>query len=352
MSRSLVPAALLFFELFLVVPFVRAQAGWGLAADGQGQFFFCDIQRDRVWKLDQQGKLHLLFTQNHCHTLLLSYDGNIYGEDIGGESRGGPGVSLWKLTPQGQRSYILPPTTNPDKSIWIVRDREGNTYAWNGNQHAKRESQILKRTPAGTISVLAGSDWGYADGRGSEAKFGNVGGMAIGLDNTLYVAEEGNLRKVQLDGTVTTLARGLLSKATGGLPDLSGLWNHSMGMAVDAQNNVYVVDYRNRRVIKRTPEGVVTTIAQSKGIANALTRSQWGWFPTGVTIAGDEVYIMEDWPLPTFAADLIGSPRIRKVLPDGGITTVASVASPGTRALTLALAVGLAWVIVRWRRRR
>ncbi|MBI4462528.1 MAG: hypothetical protein HY653_06460, partial [Acidobacteria bacterium] len=327
---------LLLSALCVIALEAHAQASWGLAVDGQGQFYFCDITRDRVWKLDREGKLHLLLTETHCHALMLGYDGNVYGEDIGAEGssrRGETGVSLWKLTPQGEQRFLLPPTTEPDPSVWIVRDPEGNTYAWKGNPSAKSKSQILKRTPSGSVSVLAGSEWGNTDGRGPDAKFGNVGGMAVAPDGTLYVADEGNLRRVEPDGTVTTLARGLLSTDTGGLPGYGGLFNHSLGVAVDAQNNVYVVDFRNRRILKRTPEGSVTTLAQSTGIANALTNSAWGWRPTGIAITANEIYLMEDWPLPRLAADLVGSPRIRKAHPNGTLSTVAQVASPSMRTL-------------------
>jgi len=87
----------LLFALSLGVPTAHAQASWGVAEDGQDQFYFCDISRDRVWKLDRQSNLHVLLNQIHCHTLLPDYDGIIYGEDIGGESSGGPVVSLWQL---------------------------------------------------------------------------------------------------------------------------------------------------------------------------------------------------------------------------------------------------------------
>lgn len=345
-------AAILVLLLSLGANPARAQAGWGLAADRHGDLYFCDIQRDRVWKLGRGGKLRLLLRQNHCHTLLSGYDGNIYGEDVGGESRGEGPLSLWKLTPQGERSYVLPPTTRPDQSIWIISDPAGNSYAWNGNPELKRESQILKRTPDGVVAVLAGTDWGYADGRSGEAKFGNVAGMAIGLDGTLYVAEEGNLRKVLPDGSAKTLERALFSKVAGGLPGHSGLFNHSVGVAVDAQNNVYVVDYGNRRVIQRAPDGAVTTLWQSKGIANALTHSQWGWRPTGIAIVDNGAYVLEDWPLPTFAAELIGSPCVRRVLRDGSVHRVVCVASNVTRALSGAVLVGTVLLVALWRRRR
>ena len=59
-----------------------------MAPDDRGALYFCDIQRDKVWLWEPRG-LRLLFDHNHCHTLVLGYDGRVYGENVGGESRAG-----------------------------------------------------------------------------------------------------------------------------------------------------------------------------------------------------------------------------------------------------------------------
>ena len=327
-----------------------------MVADGRGQLYFCDIDRNRVWKLDAEGRLTTVLTQNHCHTLLGDAAGNIYGEDIGAEGVNVEGgISLWKLTPEGQRTFILPPTTKPEASIGIVRDAEGNTYQWESDPPRNSVSRILKRSADGTVTVLAGSAWGFADGSASEAKFANVGGMAAGPEGALYVAEEKHLRRVAPDGRVTTLERDLLSGIVGGLPGMAGLFNRHMGVTVDTKGNVYVVDYGAGRVIQRTPDGMLHVLARSGGIANAITCGGWGWKPVGFAISGNEMLLLEEWPLPGFLADAIGTPRVSRILPKGGKETVVSVWTWPARGSLLGVivaAVALTGVWARRRRRR
>jgi sugar lactone lactonase YvrE len=59
-----------------------------LLADDRGTLYFCDIQRDRVWRYTPDNRLQLLMDHNHCHTLVLGYDGNVYGENVGGDLSG------------------------------------------------------------------------------------------------------------------------------------------------------------------------------------------------------------------------------------------------------------------------
>lgn len=331
---------------FLAAP-MQAQSGWGLAPDGRGGFVFCDLSRDEVWHLDAERHLVRLATQTHCHNLVPGYDGNVYGEDIGGESRAGGELSIWQLSPQGERSFVLAPTTEPDPSVWLVHDAAGNRYASNGNPHTQGVSQILKRTPEGQVSVLAGSTWGFQDGRGADARFGTIGGMAATRDGTLYVVDDGNLRRVAPDGTVATLARNIVTRNVGGLPFRGGLWNHSMGVAVAATGDVYIVDYSRQRIVRYRADGQVATFFQSSGLANTLTRGGWGWRPVGIAILGDDIFILEDWPLPRFASDLIAVPRLTRLRPDGHREKIAGVA--GTPARTVAIALLAATGALAWR---
>ncbi len=329
------------------------QASWGVAATPEGSFYFCDITRDRVWKLESTGELRTVATQNHCHSLVLGYDGNLYAEDIGGESRGELRVALWRMTPAGQREDLLALTSQPDPSWWLIRDAAGNIYAWKGQPGAT--SEILKRTPEGSVSLLAGGAWGHLDGKGEAASMGNIGAMAVTADGILYVADDGRLRRINQDAVVSTVTSPILSTLTGGLPGVAGLYNHSMGMAVDSAGSVYVVDYGNRRIVRIDADGSLTRVAQSEGLANWLTGSGWGWRPTGVSLQGGSIYVLEDWPLPVLLADFVGSPRLLKVRGDGSTETMATVASTwvrGTAGLLIVLSAMSLMRLMRARRGR
>jgi len=318
---------------------VAAQSNWAVAADAHGVLYFCDSQRDYLWRYEPEGRLQMLFDHNHCHSLTLGYDGNLYGENVGGESRGGGLVGVWRLTPEGERTFLLPLTTKPDPAVWLVRDAVGNGYAWDGNPEVKEVSRILKHTPEGETHTLAGASWGFADGPGPTARFGQIAAMTARPDGTLYVVDEGNLREISIDGTVSTVARGIGSNVAGGLPHLGGLYNHHMGAAVDSRGRVYVVDYGRRQIIRWDSSAGVHTMYVSGGIANWLSQGSWGLRPTGVAIVGDMVYVMEDWALPRFAANLIGNPQIRQISANGKSLSVLAVSSTTDR---IVLVVGLA----------
>jgi hypothetical protein len=327
-----------------------AQSSWGMAAAKDGTLYFCDIQRDRVWHYTSPDGLTLVLDHNHCHTLVLGYDGSIYGEDVGGETRSGSDMSVWHLTPGHTPVFLLDHATVPDPSIWLVRDATGNSYSWNGNREVRKASQILKRTPNGDVSVFTGGDWGFADGPSGRARMGDVGAMASTPDGTLYLVDGESLRRVAPDGSLTTLISPFIHTTSGGVPGVPGLYNHHLGMAVDPQGGIYVVDFRNRRILHWDQSGT-RLVFQSHGPLEHLT--SWGWTPTGVAVSGDSLYVMEYLPLPTFPSELIGNPRIRRIAPGQQIATVVAVSSSGLRAvviLVLALLVfaGIWW----WRRSR
>lgn len=305
MVRALVTIILAIVSIcVLLTAKAQAHPAWGIVVDYQGQVYFSDLKT--IWKIDAQGKLSLFRVgdDRHTHELNIDEAGNVYGEDNFSV--------IWKMTPTGGFSYILAPTDNPPKGISIWRDRAGNMYSVEQNNHLKRETLLLRRTPSGNVSVLAGSSYGHADGKGSQAKFSNIVGMAFGPDGSLYLTDSSSVRKVTMDGTVTTLARNIMvenasSNQKGGASPAT-----LFGIAVDAQGNTFVADYGNRRILKIAPDGQLTT----------LIRVEESWFPTGVAVRGSELYTLEESHTPAYKP--IGT-RVRKLLPDGRVTVLATV---------------------------
>lgn len=133
---------------------------------------------------------------------------------------------------------------------------------------------LLKRT----VSTLAGAGSnGYGDGTGKDAKFNLITntGLAVDANGNVYVADIGNhcIRKITPTGVVTTLAG---VPGTQGLKDGAGnvaLFDNPADVAVDAAGNVYVADSWNWSLRKVTPDGTVTTVAR-------YTLA----FPQGVTV--------------------------------------------------------------------
>jgi sugar lactone lactonase YvrE len=214
----------------------------------------------------------------------------------------------------------------------VVVDGSGNVYvADTGN------ATIRKITPAGVVTTLAGSPAtrGSTDGTGSGATFNQPGGLALDSTGTFYVADAFNdtIRKITPAGVVTTLAGTPGSRGDADGTGAAALFNFPDSVAVDATGNVYVADTFNDSVRKITPAGVVTTLAGSAGIsgsndgtgANALFNQ-----PYGVAVdATGNVYVADT-----------ANATIRKITPAGAVTTlagVAGVAGMGNGAGTSAL---------------
>lgn len=302
MIRALVTTILAIVSICVLLP-AKAQAhpAWGIAVDRQGQVYFSDLKT--IWKIDAHGKLSVFRAGDYRHTHEMNIDeaGNVYGEDNFS--------AIWRMTPAGGFSYIIAPANNPPKGISIWRDRDGNMYSVEQNNHLKRETLLLRRTPSGNVSVLAGSSYGHADGKGSQAKFSNIVGIAFGSDGSLYLTDSSSVRKVTMDGTVTTLARNVMvENASGNSAGGSSLF----GIAVDAQGNAFIADYGNRRILKIAPDGQMST----------PIRSEESWFPTGVAERSGELYILEESHTPAYKP--IGT-RVRKLSPDGKVTVLATV---------------------------
>src|SRR5437667_199534 len=121
-----------------------------------------------------------------------------------------------------------------------------------------------------TFTTLAGTagQVGSADGRGSEARFNTPFSLTVDRANNIYVADSSNhtIRKVTPAGVVTTLAglAGITGKADG--TNSAARFYDPYGVAVDSKGNVYVADLGNHTIRKITPEGVVTTLAGQAGM--------------------------------------------------------------------------------------
>ncbi|MCU1267739.1 MAG: gluconolaconase [Acidobacteria bacterium] len=98
--------------------------------------------------------------------------------------------------------------------------------------------------------------------QGAQAAFADPFGIAVGPDGTVYVSDAGEsnrIRKLTPAGVVTTLAGGAEGYADGA--GQSASFNSPSGLVVDGRGNVYVADTGNNRIRKITPQGDVSTVA-------------------------------------------------------------------------------------------
>ena len=256
----------------------------GVAVDGSGTIYMTDYNNATIRKITQEG---VVTTLAGTAKNWGSVDGTISAATFN--------------FPQG-----------------VAVDGSGNVYVADTDNHA-----IRKITPAGVVTTLAGTagNQGSADGTGPAATFYLPQGVAVDGDGTTYVADSYNatIRKITQEGVVTTLAGtaknwgsvdGTISAATFAFP-----W----GVAVDGSGNVYVVDAQNSTIRMITPGGVVTTLAGTAGNNGSDdgtgTAASFA-FPTGIAVDGaGNVYVADS-----------GNSTIRKITPEGVVTTLAGTA--------------------------
>lgn len=169
------------------------------------------------------------------------------------------------------------------------------------------------------VSTFSGIGAGYFDGDSSTARFYNPKSVAVDDLGNLYVADYNNhrIRKITIDGTVSTIAGGAR-----GYLDANGVnarFNYPTGVDVDAYGSVYVADHGNQRIRKITPDGTVTTLAGSSlGFLDGTGAGARFAYPLDVAVAKDGFVYVSDR----------NNNRIRKISPIGVVTTLASVQSP------------------------
>lgn len=200
--------------------------------------------------------------------------------------------------------------------VGIAVDGSGNVYvADSGNRI------IRKITPAGVVTTYAGAaaQIGTADGPAASARFFLPYGIAVDNGGAVYVADAGNhnIRKIAVDGTVTTLAG---AAQASGFADGSGAaarFNIPWGLSVDASNNIYVADSGNNVIRRITPAGAVTTVAGSStgqpGSQDGAAASARFDGPRGVAVDGaGNVYVADS-----------GKSILRHITPGGVVSTLA-----------------------------
>jgi sugar lactone lactonase YvrE len=185
---------------------------------------------------------------------------------------------------------------------------------------------IRKVSPGGVISTVAGGgaptgssgDGGPAT---STTLFGPAG-IALDSSGNLFIAEAGGnrIRKVSTNGTITTVAGpGSTNGALGdGGPATGATLSFPSGLALDSVGNVFVADTGHNRIRKVSLDGTITTVA---GNGSILTGLGDGGPATGATVSVP-TGLAVDTAGNLFIADY-GHDRIRKVSPSGIITTVA-----------------------------
>jgi streptogramin lyase len=202
----------------------------------------------------------------------------------------------------------------------LIFDSKGNLLvADRGN------NQIKKITPAGQVSIVAGTGVsGLVDGPALSARFKTPYKIGVDKHDNIWVADTGNNSVRRIDavtGMVTTIA-GTTSAGFLDGPGTSARFNGPIAIAVDNEMNVYVADNNNHSIRKIDPSGFVSTIAGTgaTGYKDGVWPTVQFGNPSGVAIDLDGNLVIADRK----------NHRIRKLNTKTGVVT--TIAGNGTKA--------------------
>lgn len=192
--------------------------------------------------------------------------------------------------------------------------------------------RIERKTPTGTSTLYAGGgDTGRMSGYGNDP--GNVLfnyplDVAADSKGNVFVADAANacIRKIDPNGTVSLYAGVYDLQYARPIPGYKdglrteAFFSYPRGLAIDKNDNLYVVDADNARIRKITPDngntlGKVTTIAGNGSIGGKDGAALQASFSNMQDVAIDG-----DGNL--FVTELQEYPKIRKVLAAGVVTTL------------------------------
>ena len=184
---------------------------------------------------------------------------------------------------------------------------------------------------AWTVEDRAGTGAEGSDGDGGQATAARLRyprGVALDASGNLYIADYLNhrIRRVDADGVITNFAgTGRRGHMGDGGPAAQSLLSNPAGLAVDTVSNLYVADTGNNRLRRIAPDGTITTVA---GTGDGGFGGDGGPATEALLNAPSGVAVDSNGNL--YVADT-GNNRLRRISADGTITTVAGASERGFR---------------------
>jgi len=236
---------------------------------------------------------------NHLVNITMDNNGNIYGTDFGRFPNGSGGsfqaAYVRKISAGGIVStmagypYLSGGPFSSENLIGIATDVLGNIYVCD-----QTSARIVKITATGVISFLAGGHPGNTDGQGAAAGFSDLFGMCIDTYGNLYVGDAYRIRKITPGGLVSTVA----GNGTQGYADGSAgtaEFYLPQAITIDKSGTLYVSD--NGR-IRKISGGMVSSIAGNGTLGykeGTGTDAQVGLITQMATDAAGNMYAAESY---------------------------------------------------------
>ena len=319
----------------------------GMAEDSAGNLYLADAAAGRIYRVVRDGTV-TTFAGGGTKPPPQSDGGPATAAQVSSprgmvfDSKGNldfadPSYSVIRqVSPSGIIStiYTLPTNSGFRQLEGLAIDSQDNLYVteWLG-------ATVFRISPSGAVTTIAGTGTSGFSGDGGPATAAQLYGpsaLTIGPDGSLYIADSGNnrIRRVGPDGIISTVAGsdGEISNilfppgaipcsfSGDGGPALSATLCNPAQLLFDSTGSLLVADFGNARVRRIAPDGTITTIAGSgKPVPTIFPDSGDG----GQAITATFNHLAG--ALYDSAGNLYVSEgnRIRKIAPDGIITPFA-----------------------------
>ncbi len=152
-----------------------------------------------------------------------------------------------------------------------------------------------------------------------------VDGVAVDKNGNVYLSHrsQNRIRKIDLDGIITTIAgNGSAGFAGDGGPALKAALNFPAGLCIDSSDNLFIADRNNHRIRKVDPQGIITTVAGNG-------TPEWtgdGGFAVEASLNFPSDIVCKNGDELIFSDR--SNNRIRKIDSKGIITTIAGMGPP------------------------
>ncbi len=256
-----------------------------VAVDGIGRVFVVDTQNARIRRVETDGTITTI-----AGTGVAGFSGD-----------GGPALLAQLANPNG-----------------IAVDGLGRVVIADTDNNRIRQIDI-----DGTITTLAGTGTAGFTGDGADATLAELSGpygVAIDDSGRVIVTDTGSsaVRRIGTDGVIATLAgNGSDGFGGDGGPAVAAQLAFPVGVTVDAQGAIVVVDTLNQRIRRIGTDGMIATIAGTGTVGYGGD----GGLASAAPIANAFGIASDDHGALALADT--GNERIRRIAADGTIATVA-----------------------------
>ncbi|MCP5109493.1 MAG: hypothetical protein GY953_01520, partial [bacterium] len=238
----------------------------GAVVGSDGSVYISDSGRYLIRKVDPGGTISTVADTIFARGLAMEAHGNIYAASY---------RVVYRITPAGDATIVAGnfrfehsgdggPATEAG-----MREANDVAVAPDGTLYIadRRSARVRRVTPDGIISTYAGTGTGGFSGDGGPATAAELNGpvgLALDAAGNLYIADAPNdrVRRVALDGTITTFAgNGVRGTPVDGVLAVDSPLRGPAGLEVDAAGNVYIADGFSAVVCRVTPAGGLNIIA-------------------------------------------------------------------------------------------